>query len=163
VILVTLGTHPQPMDRLLRRLDELVASGEISDEVIVQAPALDYVPQHLAVRSVLPFTELTDLIAQADAVISHAGPGTLATIRLAGKVPVVVPRSRRHREHVDTHQEFYARHLRALPGYIVVDDLDALADAIRRGRSETLEIGAPDVSDAVAALDEELRRAGCPR
>ncbi|MEO8509799.1 MAG: glycosyltransferase [Chloroflexota bacterium] len=160
---MTLGTHPQPMDRLLRRLDELVASGEISDEVIVQAPAIDYVPKHLAVRSVLPFTELTRLISEADAVISHAGPGTLATIRLAGKMPVVVARSRRHREHVDTHQEFYARHLRKLPGYIVVDDLDGLADAIRRGRSETLEVGAPDVSDAVAALDEELRLAGCPR
>lgn len=163
MILVTLGTHPQPMDRLLRRLDELVEAGEITDEVIVQAPALSYAPRHLSVRSVLPFAELTKLISEADAVISHAGPGTLATIRLAGKVPIVVARSRQHREHVDTHQEFYARHLRKLPGYIVVDDLEGLADAIGRGRTETLEIGAPDVSNAVAILEEELHRAGCPR
>lgn len=163
MILVTLGTHPQPMDRLLRRLDELVGSGEISDEVIVQAPAISYRPQRLTVHSVLAFDELVRLIEEADAVISHAGPGTLATIRLAGKVPVVVPRMRRHREHVDTHQEFYARHLRRLSGYIVVDDdLGELAGAIERGRHETLEVGAPDVSRAVRALDEELRRAGCP-
>lgn len=162
MILVTLGTHPQPMDRLLRRLDEFVEAGEIADEVIVQAPALGYVPKYLTVRSILPFAELTRLIGEADAVISHAGPGTLATIRLNGKVPVVVPRSRQHREHVDTHQEFYARHLHKLPGYIVVDDLDGLAAAIQRARTETLEVGAPDVSHAVAALEEELRRAGCP-
>lgn len=162
MILVTLGTHPQPMDRLLRKLDELVEAGEIGDEVIVQAPALGYAPKHLTVRSVLPFAELTALIVDADAVISHAGPGTLATVRLNGKVPVVVPRSRRHREHVDTHQEFYAQHLRKLSGYIVVDDLDKLAEAIQRARTETLKVGAPDVSSAVAALEEELRRAGCP-
>lgn len=161
MILVTLGTHPQPMDRLLRRLDELVASGAVADEVVVQAPALNYHPAHLTVRSVLPFNELTELITSADAVVSHAGPGTLATIRLAGKVPVVVARSRQHREHVDTHQEFYARHLRTLSGYIVVDDLASLGEAIQRARTETLEVGSPDVSRAVTALEQELRLAGC--
>lgn len=161
MILVTLGTHPQPMDRLLRRLDELVAAGMIKDEVIVQSPAIGYRPRRLTVRSVLPFGELTELIARADAVVSHAGPGTLAAIRIAGKVPVVVARSAVHHEHVDDHQERYASRLRERSGYIVCDDLDRLTDALNAARRTAEHPTTPDVSRAIAALEMEARRSGC--
>lgn len=153
MILVTLGTHPQPMDRLVQKLDELVASREISDHVVVQVAALGYRPRHLEVLPVIPYAQLVDLIERADAVVCHAGPATLAIVRLAGKVPVVVPRSRTQGEHVDDHQEFYGRRLATLRGYIVVSDVDYLAEALATARTSSVERGRPDVSEAVRVLN----------
>lgn len=153
MILVTLGTHPVPMDRLLRRMDDLVASGEIADEVVVQTPALNYVPSHLTVHEIVPFERLRALVRDARVVISHAGPGSLALIRSEGRMPVVVPRSAAFREHVDDHQQRYARRIRELPGYLVVEDLDGLAAAIAEA-SETrpVKVVQPSVDGAVALL-----------
>jgi len=158
VILVTLGTHPQPMDRLLRHLDELVASGEIDEPVVVQTPALNYQPKHLDVRPVLPYRDLLALLGQASVVISHAGPATLANVRLSGKVPVVVARSRRDGEHIDDHQGYYARRLRELPGYIVVHELSELATAIAWARMADVSVAIPDVRVAVDTLESLI---GC--
>lgn len=158
MILVTLGTHPQPMDRLLRRLDELVASGEIDEPVVVQTPALNYRPAHLDVRPVLPYRELLALLEQASVVVSHAGPATLANVRLSGKVPVVVARSRREGEHIDDHQAYYARRVSELPGYIVVDELSELGAAIARARTADVSVATPDLRAAVDALESLI---GC--
>ena len=98
------------------------------------------------------------LLASAEVVISHAGPGTLAAIRLAGKVPIVVPRARAHREHVDDHQERYAARLRSLPGYVVVQDLRDLTMALTEARRIGLAAALPDVAHAVQALREAV---GC--
>lgn len=154
MILVTLGTHDMPMNRLLAELDRLVGSRVIADEVIVQTAVLDYQPAHLSVRPILPYLELTALVAQADVVVSHAGPGNLAAVRATGKVPVVVPRVARLGEHVDDHQERYARRLSAAPGYLVVSDLSDLGAAITAARAMRLQVHKPDLSVAIAVLEE---------
>lgn len=148
------------MDRLVRKLDQLVESGVINEQVILQAPALAYRPRLLDVQPVLPYATLTDLLREADVVISHAGPATLAGVRLFGKAPVVVPRSKRHGEHVDDHQEFYAKRIRQLPGYVVVTDLDLLPEAIATARDAAIDVQGADVSRAVAALEAEMECAG---
>lgn len=48
--------------------------------------------------------ELLAEIATADAVVCHAGSGTLRDALAAGHRPIVVPRLARHREHVNDHQ-----------------------------------------------------------
>lgn len=158
MILVTLGTHPMPMNRLLAELDRLVGSRVITDEVIVQSAILDYRPVNLAVHPILPYPELVDLVAKADVVVSHAGPGNLATVRNAGKVPVVVPRSARHGEHVDDHQERYARRLAEVPGYVVVADVSELGIAIASARAIGVQVLKPDISVAIAVFEEII---GC--
>jgi UDP-N-acetylglucosamine transferase subunit ALG13 len=142
------------MDRLLKALDELVTGGTIAEEVLVQAAAFHYQPEHLDTMPVVAYSTLIELIRRADVVVSHAGPGLLATVRLEGKSPVVVPRSSRHGEHVDDHQELYAERLREIPGYVVVRDLDDLPTALLAARAATINYEPPDVSRAVAALNE---------
>jgi UDP-N-acetylglucosamine transferase subunit ALG13 len=159
VILVALGTHPQPMDRLLRELDRLVESGAITDEVVVQAAAYGYRPRHLTTHGILPADELEQLIRRADVVIGHAGPGILAAARAARRVPVVVPREKRFGEHVDDHQVRYARRLATEPGYEVVLDLGVLPGAIERARTAGFDIPPVDRSRAIEAL---RRITGCP-
>ena len=50
------------------------------------------------------FDELVALMTRAEAVICHAGVGTIVTALKAGHVPVVIPRLAAHGEHVDDHQ-----------------------------------------------------------
>ncbi len=156
MILVTLGTHPQPMDRLVRRLEELLASGELHDEVVVQAAAFGEPPQRVKPVGLIGYDSLVALMREADVVISHAGPATLAAARSLGKVPVVVPRMRAFREHVDDHQVRYAERLKGLEGYVVVDSLDDLPAAIAEARGRAAAPTPADVSRAVALLDEML-------
>lgn len=152
MILVTLGTHPQPMDRLLRAIDDLVEAGVI-DDVTVQAAAYAYRPRHARIEGVRPFGWLHEQICAADVVITHAGPATIAVVRATGRIPVVVPRYAAHGEHVDDHQLRYAAHLQGQPGYLVVTDTSGLANAINVARRSTAEPVWADVSLAVAALE----------
>jgi len=142
------------MDRLVRELDRLLEVGVLEEEVIIQAATFRYMPRLARAERVMAFTELDALINRADAVISHAGPGTLAAIRAAGRTPVVVPRSPRYGEHVDGHQELYAKRLATQPGYVIVGEMSELAEAITRARGHRSAATAADVSRAVAALNE---------
>jgi UDP-N-acetylglucosamine transferase subunit ALG13 len=99
VIFVTLGTHHDPFPRLIEGLRTLDG-----DELVVQhghSPApLD------AARATrfMPFEEMLEQIRAADAVVTHAGVGTILTCLRLGRTPLVVPRQRRLGEHVDDHQ-----------------------------------------------------------
>ena len=46
MIFVTVGTHEQPFDRLVKYIDELVKVGEIKEEVVIQAGYSTYEPVH---------------------------------------------------------------------------------------------------------------------
>lgn len=159
MILVTLGTHPQPMDRLIRAIDDLLERSVLQERVVVQSAAFGFVPRHAEVVAVQPYEWLRAAIEEASVVVSHAGPGTLAAIRMAGRVPVVVPRLREAGEHVDDHQRAYAARLAGLPGYVVVTDLDRLPEAIDRARELRFDAGPPDVSRASVVLERLLRDA----
>lgn len=159
MILVTLGTHPMPMDRLVHKLDSLVEDGSLADEVVVQTAALSWRPSHLTVHNVLEFDQLQGLIRQARIVVTHAGPGNLAAIAAAGKPAVIVPRDERHGEHVDRHQRDYAARIAGRPGCLVVEDISALGQALAAAETmpggETRRIS----TDAVLHLQGLFR--GC--
>ncbi|MGH2838039.1 MAG: glycosyltransferase, partial [Thermoleophilaceae bacterium] len=52
----------------------------------------------------LSFEALLDRIRAADAVITHAGVGSILTCLRLGRTPLVVPRQSSFGEHVDDHQ-----------------------------------------------------------
>lgn len=92
-------------------------------------------------------------LAEADAVVCHAGSGTLRDALAAGHRPIVVPRLSRHGEHVDDHQLELTR---ALGDRIVaLGDLSgaALAGAL------TAAIGDARRTTPVALPGDALRRA----
>lgn len=65
-----------------------------------------------AVTSV-PGGELLEALRAADVVIGHAGTGTALSALTACKVPILVPRSVEHGEHIDGHQDDLAAFLAA--------------------------------------------------
>lgn len=153
MIFVTVGTHEQPFDRLLREVDRLAAEGRVLQPVFCQTGYSSYRP---AVRSVpmLPYPEMQKYLSSADVVVSHGGPGSILPVLAAGKPLVLVPRQRRFHEHVDDHQVAFCRRLSRERDLPLVLDIDALADAIRdaAGRAVASMGSGPDPSQSVAQL-----------
>lgn len=147
MILVTLGTHPKPMNRLVSALDALLASGDVTDEIIITAAAYDLVPVHATALQIQPFAVLDDLAHRADAIVTHGGPASITLAMAAGHLPVVVPRDPAYGEHVDDHQIRFARWLSKRRPIAVVLEMDALGDALnaalRRGADSSNKPGVP--------------------
>lgn len=133
MVFVTVGTHEQQFDRLVRAVDRYAASG--GEEVFVQTGYCDYVPEHCDWRRFIPASEMRGRMESADVVITHGGPSSFIGAMAAGKVPVVVPRYERFGEHVNDHQEAFVRLVAERQGGIVpVYDVVDLADAIEEAR-----------------------------
>jgi UDP-N-acetylglucosamine transferase subunit ALG13 len=107
MILVTVGTHEQPFDRLVSAAAGLAAL----DEVLVQRGVSRVAPAGCEVVDQLAPDALADAMRRARVVIAHAGPATLFEAGDAGHVPIVVPRDPAFGEHVDDHQLRFARRL----------------------------------------------------
>jgi UDP-N-acetylglucosamine transferase subunit ALG13 len=113
LVFLTVGTDHHPFDRVVRWLDAWLESGA-PDRVrcLVQHGAS--APSSLAPsHDFLTYEEMNAAIRDAAVIVSHAGPGTIMMAAEAGKVPIVVPRVRALREHVDDHQVLFAQRLRA--------------------------------------------------
>ena len=54
MIFVTVGTHEQPFDRLLKKIDELKKNGIIQEKVIMQTGFSTYEPKYCEWSKLLP-------------------------------------------------------------------------------------------------------------
>ena len=92
----------------------------------------------------LPAHELLSAIAECDAVITHAGIGSIVSVLQAGKRPVVIPRRAQFKEHVDDHQTLIAGEL-AKRDLVVAAEADEVqwTDVIRAASSRVDSGNAP--------------------
>ena len=103
------------------------------------------------------FAEMLQHFRAADAVMTHAGVGSILCARRAGHVPVVVPRQRRDGEHVDDHQVELTRALEERQavhcGLAEADRLTAVASARDcRARSSASDGRLPQAAQGCAAV-----------
>ncbi len=109
MIFVTVGTHEDGFDRLVREVDRLVGTGAITEEVVYQAGYARFQPAHGGrVEAMIPFDEVQTLMRRARVIVTHGGPASIMQALALGKVPVVVPRRAKFGEHVDDHQVRFA-------------------------------------------------------
>lgn len=104
MIFVTVGTHEQPFNRLIRYLDELKADGIVQEEVIIQTGFSTYEPQYCKWSKLFPYKDMIKNVEDARIIITHGGPASFIMPLQIGKVPVVVPRRYEFNEHVNNHQ-----------------------------------------------------------
>lgn len=105
-IVVSLGMHKgYSFRRAVEHLIRIIPDGT---EVLWQTGDTD--TSGLGIRShvSIPTAELSRAMAESDAVITHAGIGSIVSALRAGKRPVVLPRRKRFNEHVDDHQSLIA-------------------------------------------------------
>lgn len=133
MIFVTVGTHEQPFDRLVKCVDELKGSGRITDDVFIQTGYSSYEPKYCEWNSMIPYTEMEKYVKDAHIVISHAGPSSFIAPLKLGRIPIVVPRMKKYGEHVNDHQVKFARVVAERQNNIIlVEDLDTLGDVIEK-------------------------------
>lgn len=132
MIFVTVGTHEQPFDRLLKAIDDLKRDGIITEEVIIQSGYSTYVPKYCKWEKLIPYKDMIKNVENARIVITHGGPASFIMPLQIGKIPVVVPRQRKFNEHVNNHQVEFARNVAQRMGNIIpVEDINELGGIIK--------------------------------
>jgi UDP-N-acetylglucosamine transferase subunit ALG13 len=131
MIVVTVGTHEQPFDRLVRAVAEL----EGDEPLVVQYGSSQEPHGRGEWVDYLSFDELAALAAKARVFVCHAGVGSIVLARRFGHRPIIVPRRQRFGEHVDDHQLTLARRLDASGMVTLIEDDGELAGAIRAPRA----------------------------
>ena len=131
MIFVTVGTHEQPFDRLLKCIDRLVEDGKIKDKVIMQKGYTDFEPQHCESLKLIPYEKMQEYINEADIVITHGGPASFIAPLAIGKIPIVVPRKKEFSEHVNNHQLEFAKEVeKRMKNIIVAETEEEIENAI---------------------------------
>jgi UDP-N-acetylglucosamine transferase subunit ALG13 len=126
MIVVTVGTHEQPFDRLLRAVAALPG-----DEPLLVQYGTSTVPHGRGEWvDYMSFDELAERSRAARVFICHAGVGSIVLARRCGHRPIIMPRRPRHGEHVDEHQMELARRLSAAGLATLVEDERSLAAAV---------------------------------
>lgn len=104
MIFVTLGSQKFQFDRLLQKVDALIADGTITDEVLAQTGHSGYSPEHFQAIPFMDRDTFAENMAKASFIITHAGTGAIIGAVKNGKKVIAVPRLSKYNEHVDDHQ-----------------------------------------------------------
>ena len=131
MIFVTVGTHEQPFDRLVQKVDELKRDNIIKDDVIIQTGFSTYEPKYCQWSKLIPYQQMVKNVADARIVITHGGPASFIMPLQIGKTPIVVPRQHKFNEHVNDHQVEFVRNVAQRMGTIIpVEDIETLGEVV---------------------------------
>ncbi len=131
MIFVTVGTHEQSFDRLLKWVDELVEKKVIKEKVIIQKGYTDFESKNCKTYKLIGYEEMQKYVSDARIVISHGGPASFIAPLSIGKIPIVVPRKKEFNEHVNDHQLDFAKQVeKRMNNIIVVETKKQLENAI---------------------------------
>lgn len=138
MIFVTVGTHYQGFERLIKKMDEI--AGNIDEEVVAQIGSTKYEPKNMTYFS---FTEdeeqFLELCKKARIIITHAGIGNLFKIHSFQKPAIIVPRSKKFNEVVDDHQLEITEVLKNEEEAVVVYDIEDLEDALKKAKKISIK------------------------
>ena len=126
MIYVTLGTQKFQFDRVLKKLDQLIESKCIKDELVVQCIYHTYKPKNFDVFKLKPIEEVEEILKKSKLVITHAGTGSLIQCIKFKKRTVVVPRLVNFGEHVDNHQSEISKVFQVKGNATVITEIDDL-------------------------------------
>ena len=141
MIFVTVGTHEQPFDRLLKCIDKMLEEGKIKDKVIIQKGYTDFEPKYGEAYKLISYTDMQKYINEADIVVTHGGPASFIAPLAVGKIPIVVPRKKEFNEHVNDHQLEFSKEVEKRMGNIIVAETDEeIEDAILNYKEKVAKI-----------------------
>ena len=71
MIFVTVGTHEQPFNRLVKKIDELKGNGTIQDDVFIQTGFSTYEPKNCQWSKLISYNQMIKKVEDARIVITH--------------------------------------------------------------------------------------------
>ena len=156
MIFVCVGSRDYQFNRLLKKIDDLVENGEITDNVVAQIGQSEYEPKNYEWHRFLDREAFAEYQSQADLIISHAGTGALIGALKLEKQVIAVPRLAKYGEHIDDHQTQISGVL-AEEGYLrEVLDMDDLSTAVRLAYEHPIVKRYNRPSNIVAIIDDFL-------
>jgi UDP-N-acetylglucosamine transferase subunit ALG13 len=120
VIFATVGTQ-LPFDRMVAAIDAW-AGATPGARVFAQIGPTGLRPRHIDYKRFVPPAECQELMLSADAIVAHAGMGTILRALELGKPLLVVPRRAALGEHRNDHQLATARRFAELGRVAVAFD-----------------------------------------
>ena len=157
MIFVTVGTHEQPFNRLIQKIDELKKDGIINEDVIIQTGFSTYEPKYCQWSKLIPYQQMVKNVADARIVITHGGPASFIMPLQIGKTPIVVPRQHQFNEHVNDHQLEFAKNVEERNKNIIpVYDIQELGDIIRK--YDSIASGSVELKSNNKEFNEKLEK-----
>jgi UDP-N-acetylglucosamine transferase subunit ALG13 len=159
LVLVTVGTDAFPFDRLIRWVDSWLAGGAAGRVRCIVQHGTAQPAQHADSRALLDFPDFEQLVAEADVIVTHGGPGTIVLCAEREKRPIVVPRLPEHGEVVDRHQVPFAQRLDVEGDIALVEseqELHAMLDRFLEDPALSRVVRDSDRGSAAAMRFEEL-------
>ncbi|MBI4168285.1 MAG: beta-1,4-galactosyltransferase [Candidatus Aenigmarchaeota archaeon] len=138
MIFVTVGTHKDPFDRLVKTVDELVARGAIKDKVVMQTGNSKYEPKSCEFYRFVGSDKFEELYKTADIIICHAGAGSIINALKNKKHLVIVPRLKKFHEHTDDHQLDLADAMEKDGKAVCVRDIETIPDAVKKASASSV-------------------------
>ena len=102
MIYVTVGTMFLGFPRLVSKMDEI--AGETGERVIVQTGLGKTLPEHCEHFDFKPREEVLAIQREARVIVCHAGIGSALDALQSRRPFIIVPRLKRHGEHMNDHQ-----------------------------------------------------------
>ena len=158
MIFVTVGTHEQSFERLIKLIDKMVEEKQITDKVIIQKGYTDYEPKNCESYKLIGYDEMQQYIQDARIVVTHGGPASFVAPLAIGKIPVVVPRKKEFDEHVNNHQVEFAREVeKRMNNIIVAETEEEIIDAIVNYDSKVANM-AKSITSNNKKFNEDLKK-----
>lgn len=158
MIFVCVGSREYQFDRLIKKMDVLVANDEIEDTVFAQIGKSNYTPKNFEYKRFLDYNEFKEYQANADIIISHAGTGALIGALKLKKQVIAVPRLAKYGEHIDDHQMQVAGVLEE-EGYLkMVLDMERMSGEIYNLRKKPITKTYNRPSNVLEIIDNYIEK-----
>ncbi len=133
-VFVSVGTDHHPFERLVGWAERWAAAHP-EDTVVVQH-GTTRAPVGVEHAELYRRDEMRAQLESADAVVISCGPGGVMDVRSTGRRPVVVARRADLGEHVDDHQQAFARHLARTGLAVCVETEQEFAEVLEDARRD---------------------------
>jgi UDP-N-acetylglucosamine transferase subunit ALG13 len=151
LVFVTVGTDHHPFDRLCAWADAWVAAGRHPEVPWFVQSGTSKAPVHAPARDYIRYDEMCDYMSRAVAVVCHGGPATIMDARKLGRVPIVLPRNADLGEHVDNHQQRFARKMAELGEIHLVTTQDEMFELVEKAIADPTAFATSTDGAAIAA------------
>lgn len=155
MIFITIGTHPDQFDRLIRRIDEIAP--KVKEKIIVQRGFTKYTPKNVE------FFEFTNNIdkyyKEARIVIAQSATSLIEFILKYGKPVITVPREAKYKEHINDHQVEFAEYFAKKANVLMIRDMKDLTPELlsRYNKKPNIDFsGLHKLQDKIRRVIDEL-------
>lgn len=130
MIFVSVGTHKQQFDRLLKEIDFLIEKKIIKEEVLAQTGHSTFKPKNFKFKKFMQLDEFDKNLKKCSLFITHAGEGNIGTALQMEKKMIIIPRMKKFGEHTNDHQLELAEAIKKEKQAIVIKNEKEIENAL---------------------------------